>query len=588
MWHSRFLKLSQWIKTHKLLAIGILVVILLVGSYFVVKLVKSKQVSNVYTLAKVTKGPFINTITDTGQVELSDQLDLKAKASGDITNIYVAEGDTVKSGATIAKIACTQAYYNLQSAQLNLAKWQQTNPLSQTQLQNALKSSQDNQAQLATDLHDAYQSAYDAVGNVTVGTPAIISSLNDVFYSANGFLSDQRIYSQDETTRDYVRTAGRDFDSARAQYTAMFQNYRLLNRNSDYASLKQLLDSAYSSTQNLVSALKEAKNATDHIAYDQSDLLASQAAVTTQNNLNTWINQASAYLQTLDASRSSIDNIQMNIDNANRTIIEKTQALENDTSPLDLQSLQLALAQAQTNYNDCFVRAPFDGVIAKIDAKIAHPVNSGDVVATLVTKNKTVTLDVNEIDATKISVNQTASVTFDAIDGLTLPGKVSKVDNLGSVSSGVVSYGVTVTLEQDDERVKPGMSANVTITVENKAETLLIPNAALKSGSTGSYYVEVAADANIDVKGNVMTTTVKPKRQMVQTGSSNDTVTEIKSGLKEGDLVVIKTVNANSTTKTTIPNYLGNNSRTSSSLRNNFGSLGAGLGAAPMGGGISR
>jgi len=101
----------------------------------------------------------------------------------------------------------------------------------------------------------------------------------------------------------------------------------------------------------------------------------------------------------------------------------------------------------------------------------------------------------------------------------------------------VVSYNATVALDTADERVKPGMSATASIIIDVATNVLIVPNAAVKTDDTGSY-VEIIASSASGI----------PTRQTVETGLSDDTYTEIKNGLKEGDMVVTGTTAVSSIT----------------------------------------
>ena len=138
---------------------------------------------------------------------------------------------------------------------------------------------------------------------------------------------------------------------------------------------------------------------------------------------------------------------------------------------------------------------------------------------------------------------------------LTIAGQVIDIDNLGTVSQGVVSYGVKIAFDTQDDRIKPGMSVSAAIITDTKTDALLVPNSAVKSQGD-NYYVEI-----LDVSGENsqqnnsgsqgVTSPTLPKNQSVEIGASNDSMTEIVSGLKEGDKVVTQTTTSSATTKTT-------------------------------------
>ena len=212
---------------------------------------------------------------------------------------------------------------------------------------------------------------------------------------------------------------------------------------------------------------------------------------------------------------------------------------------LDVESQKIALEQKQLAYQNTFITAPFDGVIAKIDVNPSDSVSSGSVAATIITKNKVADITVNEVDAAKIKQGQKATLTFDAIDGLSITGVVQSIDLVGTVTQGVVNYNVKITFDVQDDRVKSGMSVSASLITDNKQDIIVVPNSAIKSKS-GIKYVELF-NVNTATSSTPQVVNETPTQQVVETGISNDTSTEITSGLIVGDKISVKT----STTATT-------------------------------------
>ena len=104
-------------------------------------------------------------------------------------------------------------------------------------------------------------------------------------------------------------------------------------------------------------------------------------------------------------------------------------------------------------------------------------------------------MSLNEVDIAQIKINQKATLTFDAIQDLTIAGTVLEVDSIGTTSQGVVTYGVTIGFDTQDQRIKSGMSASASIITNSKTDALLVPNSAIKS-SGGSNYVQMPSDKN--------------------------------------------------------------------------------------------
>lgn len=136
-----------------------------------------------------------------------------------------------------------------------------------------------------------------------------------------------------------------------------------------------------------------------------------------------------------------------------------------------------------------------------------------------------VSVNLSEVDAAKVSTGNKATVTFDALPSKTFTGRVIGINTTGTVSSGVTSYPATIILDSPDDKILPNMSATANIITDIKDNVLLVPTAAVQSNG-GQSAVRVVKNGQI---------TSVP----VVVGESSDSQTEIVSGLNEGDSVVV-------------------------------------------------
>ncbi|WP_405087254.1 efflux RND transporter periplasmic adaptor subunit [Microbispora sp. NBC_01389] len=129
-----------------------------------------------------------------------------------------------------------------------------------------------------------------------------------------------------------------------------------------------------------------------------------------------------------------------------------------------------------------------------------------------------------EADVTRIKTGQAATVTFDALTGVTAAGKVSVIDPQPQTNNNVVQYAVTVALTGVPSSVRLGQTATVQVTVGTADDVLTVASSAVTTAG-----------------GQTLVTVLENGRQVVrrvETGLKGDTTTEIKSGLQEGDQVV--------------------------------------------------
>lgn len=173
-----------------------------------------------------------------------------------------------------------------------------------------------------------------------------------------------------------------------------------------------------------------------------------------------------------------------------------------------------ALAAAQEGYDQAVakaaertVTAPCNGNIVEMNAQVGASttgVESGKSLMQIadLTQMK-VTVQVSEEDIAKVAVGQTANVTFPAFPDLTLQGSVTGIASIASADGGMMSYDgsssvsfdVDILIAQPDPRLKPGMTAKVSLITEQLDDVIMVPAMALMTDDGQNYYVMVQTDA---------------------------------------------------------------------------------------------
>ncbi len=178
--------------------------------------------------------------------------------------------------------------------------------------------------------------------------------------------------------------------------------------------------------------------------------------------------------------------------------------------------------------------SPISGTITKMSVSPGGAVSSGAEAFTIIDyQDLSATIQVDELDVLKIHQGLKATLQLDAIPDQTYHGKVSMIANEGAIKNGVSTFGVTIHLDQPGE-IKAGMSAQATILVEQKKNILVLPIESVIQ--QGNQYVVQKARVSAGTQNAQPDTTTEQK---VNIGIHDDSQIEIKSGLKEGDLVVI-------------------------------------------------
>lgn len=568
-------KILQFSLRHKI-AVGILVLAAIGGGYFGYMKIFSDDNAVRYLIAKVQKGTIVVSVAGTGQVSVSNQANIKPKASGDIIYIGVKNGQEIKAGALIAQIdardaqkAVRDAEANLKSAELSLEKLRKpADVLSLLQAENSLVQAEESRQNAEENLTKSYEAGFNAVANGFLDFPTIMSGLDDLLFDSaieksqwniDWYYNQVGVWDTDGKAARYKDDVNKNYNKARQIYNASFELYKAASRTSESSVLETLISETYETAKLISDAVKSSSNYID-LTQDimkQHDVAVPAAVTSHQSALNGYTGKINSHLINLLTAKQGIEDYKKAIVNAVRSIAEKTESLaELKTGPdaLDIQSQELSVKQRQNSLLDAkekladyFIRAPFDGVIAKIDIEKGDSVSAGAVVATLITKQRLAEISFNEIDAAKIKVGQKATLSFDAIPDLSISGEVAEIEVVGTISQGVVSYIAKITFDTQDERVKPGMSISANIITEAKTDVLFVPNSAVKTQGD-DYYVEAPAEQDLSLLKSVGSGAVSlsqsPARQPVEVDIANDDSTEIISGLREGDFVLVGVINS--------------------------------------------
>lgn len=182
------------------------------------------------------------------------------------------------------------------------------------------------------------------------------------------------------------------------------------------------------------------------------------------------------------------------------------------------------LRQAELRLEQATLRAPFAGIVTQVYV-VPGSVAGGAAVSLIDRDPLHIDLRLSENDVARIAVGQPVELTIDALRDWSAAGVVGYISPAAETSSGVVTYRVRVDIPDTDERVKIGMTANVTITTATKEDVLLVPNAALLPKGAGRVVQAPIADGGV-------------REVDVETGLTDGTQTEIVSGLSEGDTII--------------------------------------------------
>lgn len=269
-----------------------------------------------------------------------------------------------------------------------------------------------------------------------------------------------------------------------------------------------------------------------------------------KTNLVSELNSANSNLQ---GARSELNYQQANY-NRQRTLFEKGLISANDfeSARLALEQAQSVLSQrqeavnkARTNLGYATITSPIDGIVLSKAVEEGQTVASSFNTPTLFTIVKDMTdmrviADVDEADIGEVREGQRVTYTVDAYPSEVFQGTVTQVRNEATTTNNVVTYEVVISAPNPDLKLKPGLTANVTVYTLEQPNVVSVPSKALRFTPTkemlqpGQKIVDCNAKKKLWVReGNTF------KAYGVSVGISNGTRTQIVSGIKEGTEVIV-------------------------------------------------
>jgi HlyD family secretion protein len=505
------------------IAVGIVAILAVIGLIFFFSGGKKTDQQT----AVVQKGTIVQEVSVTGTVKPAESLDLAFQTSGKLKRMNVDVGDSVSAGQVLAQLdgaelAASVAQYQaaLASQQAKLDELKRGSRLEEIQItRSALEKAQQDLTNyydsVMDTLSDAYNKADDAARTKTA---AILTKYTTTNYSLSFNSCDSQAQidaAQSRATMENLLTQWQSELAVLTSSATQPQKDGALQKAAVYlAQVKTFLDRV---NDTLVGGCSLTATTLD--TYRTS-------VNTARTNTVTALTSVSDLRQYIAVQKITVQKAQdeLNLDLAGSTpeAIAAQEALVKQAAA-NVQSAEARLAQT-------VITAPITGTVTQKNSSEGEIVAANStVVAMISNSNMEIKADVPEVDVAKIQVANSATVTLDAYgNDLEFTAKVAKIDPAETIISGVTYYKTTLVFESTDERVKPGMTANVVILAAKKEGVLYVPQRAVLM-ENGNIFVRVA-----DSKDQS-----KYEKKEVKTGLTGSAgQVEILSGLKEGEIVI--------------------------------------------------
>jgi RND family efflux transporter MFP subunit len=512
-------------------------------------------------------GTVMTTVSSSGNVTAPNDVTVNFATGGKLTELDVKVGDKVKEGQLLARVDSTAAQANLDAAKAQLASAQaKLTTLEQGATALVKQGIQISEAQAQQQVVSAQTALDNAKQNLSLDQAQQAAALQQ---AQQQLATDQATYVQDESTLGAAVTGATN--QATLQYSVDLAQY-----NSDNVQLAN--DKANQSTQCGPPVQPGCDTANAAVAKDQVAIANDNAKLAADGNgtpadSTAVVNAANNEANTLAKDQAAADKDETAITNAQNnqaaSLAKDNQAIKNAQQQLtnaqlslqslqnsdaqktappqssDVESAQAAIEQAQAQADTAqqtldatSLTAPADGTIGAVNATVGQTVSGSNAASSSSSSSSSgfitltdltdlqVVANIDEADASRVVVDAPATVTLNAISGKQFAAHVIAVADSATVSSNVVQYQVTFALDNNDPAIKPGMTANVSVTTAKVDGVLNVASAAVRTAGGSSYLMVMQPDGS-------------QKRVDVVVGLKGDSTTEVTGPVKAGDEVAL-------------------------------------------------
>lgn len=488
--------------------------------------------------AKVERSTIVETVSAQGQVDAQTgaQVSIGSQVSGIVSHIYADVGSRVKNGQLIATVAQPDIDAQLKQSEASLLQ-------SEMLLQQQETGYGMQQIQTASSVRGAEEALRSAEANHSSAVAAAKQQPQTTSSDIKQAVTALNTAIADEQQVD----ASRDLQIATAKASIQQAEANALNSEANLKREEQLFKEGYVAASDVDTAVAQDRVNVAQLASAKQNLGLVEAQVNA--SVKTAKEKVAQSKAALDAAQAETYlNVQKNqaVKNTAAAVLQSSAQLksaiagltQNQIKQQQIAGAEAAVKQAQEQVKYWHVqlakgdiRAPISGTVTQL------PVQQGETVAaSFATPTLIVVTDLNrlqidafvdETDIGKVKLGQQAKVTVDAYPNRTFTGPVVKIDSGPTMQQGVVTYDVTIMIHYPHGLLKPSMTASVNIEAGRYPNVLTVPSIAVNQGTHGSYVWLIRPPQKT------------PVRQPISIGATDGINTQILSGLKDGDSVVL-------------------------------------------------
>jgi HlyD family secretion protein len=530
-------------QTGRRIMVLIIIVFLALAAYFAAQYFKKKKTATTTTTtgstATAAKQNISSTISASGTIAAKNTYSVTSLVSGTIVGADFEEGDQVTKGQVLYQIDASSMDSELTSAQNTLTRAQES-------YDDAVKKLNDAQSKYSSRLYKATQSGY--IKKVYIVDGQKISSnanLLDLYNDATmkiriPFLSGEA--AMIEAGSDATLTISDTLEQINGVVTSVATQEETLTggRLVHYVTIQVENPGGLTTSTNAAATI-------NGFASVEEGTFEASSETTMASDLDASVVIEKVLVNLGDYVTVGTPIFSISADTYNSMIKTFSDAV--DTKQASIESAQQKLDSTSDTIGNYTITAPIDGQVIKKTYKVGEKIGSSSgssssttALATIYDMSQyTFSMSVDETDISNVKVGQTVTITADAFSGVTFTGKVTNISLVSTVSNGVSTYPVTVTLDSTD-KLLPGMNVDGEIIVASASDAICIPANALQRGNKVYVKDDTVKTANGLVPAGFRSVAVK-------TGLIDADYVQITEGISEGDQVYVSASSKTSTTQ---------------------------------------
>jgi len=463
----------------------------------------------------------------------------QASYDGAVSDVERLQAATQPRDRADAQAALDKAQAALRGSQEDLSRLTvSTQPVARSQARASLDQAQESLRQAQENVKRLKQASQPQ--GLADAKAALDKAKSDLSVAEKELKRSRELNAQGYLSQSALDTAQNKYDNAVAA-TGQAQE-KVRNVGDDQAAELRVAESQVEEAQaGRVAAQKKWDSLTDDQGAEkrsaEAGLRQAQAALSAAQKR--WATISRDQAAELATARSRVSQARGALQNAQTNAVQNRVKAEDVTNQQAQMTKSAAeVSQTRTNLSYTTITAPRDGVILSKEVEEGTIVNSGrsgiatgtSVVVLGDLSTMCVDVEVDETDLADIHAGQTVEIAADSVGDKTLKGSVKRVNPQATTTSSVTTVKVEIEVLDHDKRLLPGLSATCTFLVGEKSNVLTLPTRAIRQRD---------GKATVTIPGDPASRNV-----LVEVGLEGDEMTEIISGLNEGDKVLLPQLGA--------------------------------------------